>query len=174
MQHCEPDATNTLGNPCTGLKNGFGHFAKISPYGQRENPPCVESKWRTCRTNHCSKWVLIDFYFFKESRKTICIEFRSILVKIPPILKRGHLSSTVELRDHLFCDQFAAAVSRALRAGTRKLSLSGNSTNILRGATRTLPIYVTLTWAPSSSASFYRSINDRKPDFWRGTNSISI
>ena len=44
----------------------------------------------------------------------------------------------------------------------------------LKGATRTLPIYVTLTWAPGSSASFYRSINDRKPDFWRGTNSISI
>ena len=121
---------NSLGNTCTGVRGVFGYSIKIPPYGKSENSPCVESKWRTCRTNHCSKWVWIDFYFIKESRKTICIEFRSILVKIPPILKRGHLSSTVELRDHLFCDWFAAAVSRAFRAGTRKLSFSGNSTNI--------------------------------------------
>ena len=95
---------NFLGKLPAGLRKGFGHVTRISPNGKRENPPCVESKWRTCRTNHCSKWVLIDFYFFKESRKTIRVEFRSILVEISPIPKGGQVSSAVERRDHLFCD----------------------------------------------------------------------
>ena len=52
MQHCEPDATNTektLGKPRIGFRRQIRLFL---PYGKIENSPCMESKRRTCRTNH--------------------------------------------------------------------------------------------------------------------------
>ena len=44
----------------------------------------------------------------------------------------------------------------------------------MEGTMRTVPVFVTLTWSLSSSASFLRSINYRKPFFWRGTHPIPI
>ena len=44
----------------------------------------------------------------------------------------------------------------------------------MKGAMHIVPVYVTLAWSLSSSASFLRSINDRKPIFWRGTHPIPI
>ena len=44
----------------------------------------------------------------------------------------------------------------------------------MKGAMHIIPVYVTLAWSLSSSASFLRSINDRKPIFWRGTHPIPI